>query len=223
LGRRFRTGVANFRSSFSRQAAIDDYFRSTSVRKVQIGSGSNVLEGWLNTDLGARPGVIYVNAIKPLPLSSGSVDYVFTEHMFEHITYFEGQRFLREVHRVLHPGGIVRIATPDLAFLVRLYADPEKDLHQRYRQFVAETFLSEPRVPLRGAVVNNFFYTWGHRFIYDFETLDHALRQAGFTGTRRCQPKESEASQLRNLESHANAIGEEFNELETIVVEATKP
>jgi predicted SAM-dependent methyltransferase len=201
---------------------IDEYLRSSKVAKVQIGCGSNLLEGWLNTDYTAFPSVLYVNAVKPLPFPSGTLDYVFSEHMFEHVSREEGQQFLREVHRALKPQGKVRIATPDLAFLIRLYDNPDADLARRYRQAVAASFPAEFDIAPRAVVVNRFFYSWGHQFIYDFDILVHTLTSAGFTDVRQCKPRESDDPLLRNLESHGKVIGDEFNEFETIVVEARK-
>ena len=223
LGRRMRTAVANLRSVITRRGVIEAYLRSNPVAKVQVGCGSNLLANWFNTDLVAGPGVTFVNAVKPLPFPASALNYVFTEHMFEHISYVAGQKFLREVYRVLKPGGIVRVSTPELAFLMRLYSDSQSDLIRRYCEYVAETFLPEPRVRTRCAVVNNFFYNWGHCFIYDFETLEHTLTAAGFVDVRRFKPKQSDDPYLRNLESHGKVIGEEFNALETIVVQARKP
>jgi len=61
-----------------------------------------------------------------------------------------------------------------------------------------------------------------HQFIYDFETLDYTLQTAGFKKTVQFKPMESGDLNLRDLESHGKIIGEEFNLLETIVVEAEK-
>jgi predicted SAM-dependent methyltransferase len=48
-------------------------------------------------------------------------DYVFSEHMIEHVSYAEGLLMLRECLRVLKPGGRIRIATPSLEVLLDLY------------------------------------------------------------------------------------------------------
>jgi hypothetical protein len=48
------------------------------------------------------------------------------------------------------------------------------------------------------------------------------LQAAGFKQTMQFKPLESSDTNLSNLESHGKIIGEEFNLLETIVVEAEK-
>ena len=222
LRERLTTGCWRWRSLLSRQNVIRNYLAAAGPKKLQIGSGLNPLPGWLNTDLLAGQKVVYMDATKPLPFPDDSLDYIFTEHMFEHISYRDGAGLLKEAHRILKPGGRIRIATPDLAFLVRLYNQPDTDLAKRYIKFCVDTFIQEPKLGARAVVVNNFFRNWGHQFIYDFEMLDYTLQAAGFSRTIQCRPLESADPNLKNLEAHGKIISEEFNLLETIVVEAEK-
>lgn len=201
---------------------ITQYLKENLVRKLQIGSGHNPLQGWLNTDLEVEKGLIYLDATKPLPMPDSSMDYVFSEHMFEHIPYQDGNKFLKEANRVLKSGGKIRIATPDLDFLIRLYLEIDTDLVRRYVKFEVDRYISYPKAYTRGNVINNTFRNWGHQFIYDFEMLSLTLADAGFTDIVRSTPNQSDDPQLRNLESHGRVIGEEFNLFETIVVEAKK-
>ena len=107
-----------------RGAEIRRYFGAHPIAKVQIGTGPSVLPGWLNTDLEpSLPGVVFLDATEPLPLANESVDYMYSEHMIEHIGYAEGTTFLRECFRALKPGGQFRVATPNLLNLLRIYND----------------------------------------------------------------------------------------------------
>jgi len=198
------------------------YLDGNGPKKLQIGCGRNPLSGWLNTDLLANQKVVYMDATKPLPFPDNTLDYIYSEHIFEHISYRDGGKFLKESHRVLKPGGRIRIATPDMAFLIRLYSESETEVSKRYIKNSIDRYVQEPKLCARAVVVNNFFYNWGHQFIYDFETLDYTLQTAGFKKTVQFKPMESGDLNLRDLESHGKIIGEEFNQLETIVVEAEK-
>lgn len=53
----------------------------------------------------------------PLPFADNTVDRIFIEHGLEHIDSAHGMRFLAEAHRVLKPGGVIRICVPELARL----------------------------------------------------------------------------------------------------------
>jgi predicted SAM-dependent methyltransferase len=204
---------------------IRDYLRTHSVRKLQLGTGSNVLDGWLNTDIydDRRNGeVVYLNARERFPLPDASFDLVYTEHMIEHIPYGDAQRCLRECRRVLRPGGRLRVATPSLENLLGLFGE-QTDLHRRYMQWAVETFVKDADEPLPGIVVNNFFRNWGHQFIYDRDTLRHALEAAGFGDVKECNVGESDEPALVGLERHGEMIPPEFNVFETLILEATRP
>lgn len=222
LKQRLLQTVRKCTSLTTRQRHIAGYLDGNPIRKLQIGCGKNPLQGWLNTDIDARNG-IYLDATRPLPLPEECIDCIFTEHMFEHISYRDGNRFLREACRVLKRGGKIRIATPNLAFIIRLFSEVDADLAQRYIKFQVDRFIPYAKVYTRGNVVNNFFYNWGHHFIYDLEMLTHTLLDSGFTEVARCNPGESNDPHFRTLEGHGQIIGDEFNLLETIVVEACKP
>jgi predicted SAM-dependent methyltransferase len=193
-----------------RRKQIKRYLSSHGRRKLQLGAGEHRREGWLNTDLHDYGlGHVYLDVRRRFPLPDASFDFVFSEHMLEHLTYEQGQRCLRECLRVLRPGGRIRIATPSLERLAALYGGAQR----RYVEWAVETLEPETDAPLPGVVINNFFRSWGHRFIYDPETLRHALTQAGFVDV--------EEVAVGELEQHL-AEHPEFNAYETIVFEARK-
>ena len=183
---------------------------------LQIGCGTNLLPGWINTDFIPRKGVIHLDVGRRLPFPSCRLRYVFSEHLIEHIPFASGMKLLGEICRVLAPDGKIRIATPDFAFLVRLYQDPDME----YVAWASE-WSSVPPTPLH--TINNFVRNWGHQFIWDFPTLKTALESVGFIDVIRCRVGESTDPVLQGIERHGRVIGDKWNELETCVVEARRP
>lgn len=201
-----------------RRRSIAEYLRTHDRRKLHLGAGLNVLPGWLNVDLHdyGRRDLVYVDARKPFPLPDASFDVVFSEHMLEHLTYVDGLACLRECCRVLRPDGRIRIATPSLQRLASLYDDQLTDLQRRYVEWATESFVPEADSALPGFVLNNFVRAWGHEFVYDRDTLTHALATAGFVDVEERRVGDS------GLEGHL-AEAPEFNEYETLVLEARRP
>jgi predicted SAM-dependent methyltransferase len=208
-----------------RHQLIEAYLRAHSERKLHLGTGSNPYVGWLNTDVAdfrRLNQVVYLDARKRFPLPDSSFDLVFTEHMIEHLTYPEGRHCLAECHRILRPGGRIRVATPSIDQLIQLYDPRLTDLQRGYMRWATETFITEADAILPGFIVNNMFRNFGHKFVYDEQTLRHALQASGFVDVEMCGVGESRDPRLVGLERHMRSVPE-FNEFETIVLEARRP
>jgi SAM-dependent methyltransferase len=207
------------------------YVETNPVRKLQIGTGPNPLPGWLNTDFAPdtypehRGTIVRLDAAKLFPLPDATFDYVFSEHQIEHIAEPAAHVMVAECFRILRPGGRIRIATPDLDAIVSLREGELDEPARHYVDWVMTRFRPNVRSGSRRCyVINHMFTDHGHRFIYDEETLTAILGDAGFADPVRFAPGESDDPDLRGLETHGRAIGDErVNSYETMVVEAVKP
>jgi SAM-dependent methyltransferase len=94
--------------------AVRDYLSTHPVRKLQIGAGGQDMPGWLNSDIAPGRNETHLDAAARFPFPEGSIHFIYAEQVIEHLDYQDGLGMLRECHRVLAPGGKVRIATPDL-------------------------------------------------------------------------------------------------------------
>jgi predicted SAM-dependent methyltransferase len=142
--------------------------------------------------------------------------------MIEHVPYEAGLAMLRECFRVLKPGGVIRLSTPDLAFLVNLYRGPEDENNAQYIRHSTDTYIRAAPGYLPGFVINNFVRDWGHQFIYDQKTLRLSFAMAGFKDVRHCSVGESANEELNDLENTSRMpLG--FLSLESLILEGTKP
>ncbi len=199
------------------RSLVRNYLASHEVRKLQIGTGSRLKQGWLNTDLSGLGGLAYLDATSRFPFEDGSFRYVYSEHFIEHISYEEGAFMLRECRRILADGGRIRIATPDLEQYVKLYTEPDSpEVKQYMRNKVARNRWPE-RENRACFVFNLQMRSWGHRFLYDFQTLRRAVEDAGFRNIRRVSIGESEDPTLRGVEERT----EPMDFFETMVLEAS--
>lgn len=210
---------------FLQQKIKRNYLASSHVKKLQIGSGPNTLEGWLSTDIApASEGVIYLDATKRFPFAENTFDYVYSEHMIEHIPRNDGLFMLKECRRVLKPGGILRLSTPDLEVLLSLYFHGEDPLSERYIKWITDRYLGKMNVYKASYVINNAFRNWEHQFLYDGELMEIAMQEAGFTNMRRYAPGESDDENLRGIESHGKKVGDnEMADFETMIFEGSRP
>jgi len=207
-----------------RNSKIADYFSSHPIRKLQLGASNNLLDGWLNAEIFVNHApLIYLDATKRFPFPNDTFDYIMAEHMIEHVEYQAAQLMLRECWRVLKPGGRVRFATPDLGVLLGLHSKEKTDAQRHYINWIIARLMPEVRECQDVFVINNAFHEWGHCFLYDRETLHHALYTSGFHDIKFYKPGDSEDPLLQNIECHGKEIDSEVvNQFETIVVEGQK-
>lgn len=174
--------------------------------KLHLGCGTVHLDGWINIDLVARAD-LRLDVRDRLPFGDGAARLIYHEHLMEHLTLDEGRRCLRDWCRLLQPGGTLRIATPDLQYLVERY---EGAWHE-------QDWLALPEyafIQTRAEMMNVAFRWWDHQYLYDGEELERRVREAGFGVVRRCALGESAVPGLSGLETRADSL---------LVVEAAKP
>lgn len=198
------------------------YLAESNEPKLNIGCGLHLLSGWLNTDYSPQlPTVMYLDGRALFPFKAETFDYIFSEHVIEHISYWDGLNMLTECFRVLKRSGKIRISTPDLAFLIDLTKPNKSNLQRAYIKWAANTFIPGAPDDNEVFVINNFVRDWGHTFIYDENTLRAAMAGVGFKSITKRDQHESEDTALRNLENEKH-LPPNFLRLETLTLEGSK-
>lgn len=185
------------------------YFRDHKIYKLHLGGGYTALEGWLNSDLFPRnPGTVALDAAKPFFFKSGIFDYIFCEHLIEHLNYQQACHMLKECFRALKPGGRIRVCTPDLRAYISLFAPSKTGIQKQHLEWLGNNWLERQGTQQKTEVfaLNLLMHAWGHRFLYDFQTLKESLENAGFKDIVRYSPRESNDDNLKYVERHGDGI-----------------
>jgi predicted SAM-dependent methyltransferase len=160
---------------------------------VNVACGPQVLPGFVNLDLRSTdPGVILWDSRRSLPIGDGAARGIRAEQFVEHLeTREELPAFLRDCHRALANGGVLRVIVPDAARYLEAYCAGGRDAFRALA--VPDPFPDD--LPTRMDVINHVFHQWHeHRWAYDLETLTHRLNAAGFSRVERsayqrsCEP-----------------------------------
>lgn len=141
--------------------------------KLNLGSGPHPLADYRNLDI--------INGEPVYPLAEyadETVDEVRASHVLEHFSHRETAKVIREWVRVLKPGGVLRLAVPDFAYIVRCYTDGSDEPYQEW---------------LLGSHTDEHDY---HKAVFDEEGLRGELEAAGLTGVSRWQSDEKDCSSL---------------------------
>jgi predicted SAM-dependent methyltransferase len=225
LARQVRQFVKRQKYARKWDDATHTYLATHQVKKLEIGARVASLKGWLSTDVDpVSADTVFLDATKPFPFDCGTFDYIYCEHMIEHISWQNGQTMLCECNRVLKPGGVMRIATPDLAVILGLYSTTLSEEQKHYIDWMVRRELPEVSTHKAAFVINNTFRNWGHQFVYDGNLMTLALERCGFTDIRRCAYGESNDEHLRGIEMHGMHIGDEKSaRFESMIFEGTRP
>ena len=87
---------------------------------LHIGCGGSRVEGFVNIDCRRTVATDMVAAAWDLAVfDAGSVGYIYSRHMLEHLSCMDAARALAEWRRVLAVDGILHIVVPDLDFHAR--------------------------------------------------------------------------------------------------------
>lgn len=176
---------------------------------LNIGAGPHARPEFFNIDFDYHPGIqLFWDLNRPLPIKESSIGGIFTEHCLEHLSFETTQAVLREFCRVLMPGRSIRISVPDGEIFVRSYAEG------RSMPFAGDEVRADPMwTPMQS--INRAFYGHGHRFIYDYPTMERCLIAAGFVDVKKEQFGVGRDDRL--------LIDQQERQVESLYVEASKP
>ncbi len=132
-----------------------------------------------------------------LPIESNSCDGIAAIHVLEHFGPHEATFVLGDWHRVLKPGGVLRLVVPDLSIFANAYVSRDSSFYNLPGpcdglRFPGETYADRFMYALRGQ---------GHQLLYDAESAQAALQRAGFAQVRRCSYREGLLPDLDVIDS----------------------
>lgn len=154
----------------------------------------------------------YGDIVKGLAIQDGVVEVLYASHVLEHLDREEVSVFLKEAKRLLRPGGILRLAVPDIRLHVEEYLE-SRDADR----FIEATLLAQPK-PRSLASRLRLLLMGGrhHHWMYDGESLSRALIKSGFHDPRVLEPGQTTIPNPGELN-----LAERVEE--SVYVEARKP
>jgi SAM-dependent methyltransferase len=132
----------------------------------------------------------YLDLTRRLPFADGSFEAVFGSHVLEHLAPAEAERLLGECLRTLRPGGVLRVAVPDLDRVIGDY-DPEHP-----DEFLFGLLQSRDRSTSRHR-------HWWH---YNERSLGALLTRTGFAKVTRCGYGEGRCPEVERIDSRPESL-----------------
>jgi len=158
------------------------------MNKLHCGAGPIHLDGWLNFDKSKEQEHCEQHGdVLQVHFDDNYFDVIYGCHFYEHLSYpIEAVECLNRFYKWLKPGGILRLAVPDLELAVKAYVTTG-DLKFLY----GGDFKAYYHKDTKAERLNFFVKAWQHSFCYDFETLSLLFQDAGFKNIQKKQPNES--------------------------------
>lgn len=187
--------------------------------KINIGSGWECREGWINADNTPKPQakdypITFMDATAPWPYEDSIFDYVLSEHMIEHVPEQKGLFMLTEALRTLKPGGAIRVSCPDREFMEKL---PGQDNHEFVINYCEKIFKRPVRAGDAARIADRTLRGQGHVWVPTPAQLKSQLEVAGFDNVKICAYGVSEHEEFNNIE-----IDDGVRCWESVCVEGTK-
>lgn len=145
-----------------------------------------------------------------IKLPDESCEVVFCSHVFEHIPHTRLPVVLSEINRILRPGGILRLLTPDLETIAKAYVEKNEDF---FRQAKEEDESLRTDLGFGGMLMNfivspgqdtalfdrnlrTFIAGYAHIYSYDYSMLETMLRKLGYS-PKKARFNDSEIPELK--------------------------
>lgn len=152
-------------------------------RKIHIGCGTDILEGYINIDSSPDVGAdLLLDASRLNHFPDACVDTIESYHFLEHLDYYFAIKTLQHFYRMLTHGGVLLIELPDLDKCIKsigLYTD-----HNDIDLAMCGIYGHPPAVKRDGL---SQVHKWG----WTFETLSGELSGIGFRQINRHDVKQT--------------------------------
>ncbi|MGQ0845814.1 MAG: class I SAM-dependent methyltransferase [Sporichthyaceae bacterium] len=199
---------------------------------LNLGSGPVAVGGWVNIDrspnvlLDRMPAIkralrkmnvigdghmqpwsrdIVRGNITALEYPDNSVAAVYSSHTLEHIYFAEAEQVIAEAHRVLRPGGVLRLALPDAQAMAREFLSngAAADASMEYNRMLNTHPLHRP-----SALQRALGMAGGHIHLWQptAPLLEAMMLKAGFGSVFHRTFREGECPLLEEVETRPNSF-----------------
>jgi len=150
---------------------------------LNLGCADMYKDNFINVDYFDNGKIDYGMDLRyPFKIESNSIDGIFSEHTFEHLSHKEVDNALSECYRILKNGAIIRIIVPDLSILIRKYYENDAAWFESWYNLVLDhpSRNNLKKYYTKMFAINFTASYFFHKSCWDLESLEKILSNHGF-------------------------------------------
>lgn len=176
--------------------------------KINLCCGPVKLSDYINIDVQPSADIVLNLDKSLLPFPENSAQVVVCISAINYFTRERSLAIIRDVHRVLRPGGIVRFGVQDLRVLATRYVEDDRAF---FNQRTSDGRIRFPGETMADRI-NEWFYGFDNglgncgKYVYDFETLQLLFRRAGFVEIEAKAYRESRLPDVEQIDNRPDQM-----------------
>jgi SAM-dependent methyltransferase len=206
-GLRALEAKAGNRRRAARRGALEAELSGRGIGKLNLCSGTQRVPGYFGVDMLDGADLRLDLAAMDLPFADASIDTVVCMSAINYFPQPRAQELAREMHRVLRTGGVCRVGVQDMKAIAERYVRGD-------REFFFQK-LPDGRERFEGPTLGDKFAAWFYgyavdgrpcAYFYDFDSLAHLFREAGFGLVERRGYRESRIAEVAQLDNRPDQM-----------------
>jgi len=157
------------------------------IKKINLCGGPVKIEGYTNIDKNNGADIVY-DIKNSIPVESNSIEIIVMSQALNYFTYEECKFVIKEIYRVLIPGGIIRVSLPDLKIFAKAYLENDTDFLFQKLPSGKDRFVGKT---IGDKFISEAYYYGDQKYFFDFGSCAELFHEQGFRHVRQCKYRES--------------------------------
>lgn len=157
--------------------------------RLEIGSGNCPHDGYVHLDINpeAKDVDLVADFTAGIPLEDNSCEEVLAVNCIEHVFWYQVRDILKEIYRILQPGGVLKAHLPDLQYVIDVVLPDSHQGHptKDWRLVTGPQPTPEAHTEVWDYMNHIIFSTgaqWNaHHAIFTYPLAEKLFRECGFT------------------------------------------
>lgn len=157
------------------------------MNKINIGSGPDIKDGWVNSDLVPLPGIeLWDLRWRPRDAWIEAFDKALINHTLCLLSYEEAETALGYIKNILRPGGELEVIDVDVNNMYRNYKNNEPEIFVGLSGTIDELFCKS-------------LVGYGRKSLYTAQSMMEMVERAGFHDIKSLRKSENDSRPKESL------------------------